>query len=87
MAAEIFMPDAGMRSLISARNWVALTEAWRGSRRTGFADADMQGKTAFEHGLWLASQGVVSVHDLEEACETLEAYEIFRIPSVDGAIQ
>ena len=87
VAAEIFMPDAGMRSLISARNWVALTEAWRGSRRTGFADADMQGKTAFEHGLWLASQGVVSVHDLEEACETLEAYEIFRIPSVDGAIQ
>lgn len=87
VAAEIFMPDAHMRSLIAQRNWVGLTESWRGSRKSGFADADMQGKTAFEHGLWLASQGIVSVNDLEEACETLEAYEIFHIPSIDGAIQ
>lgn len=76
-AAEILMPDARMRDFIAARNWTALESAWRGMRTADFGSEDMVGKTAFEHGLWLASQGRVSVLDLEAEFEALEDYELF----------
>lgn len=78
-AAEILMPDAGMRELIAARDWTGLERAWRGLRRTDFSNEDMLGKTAFEHGLWLASQGRVSVLDLEAEFEAVDDFEVFDL--------
>lgn len=76
VAAEVLMPDARMRELIAARDWPALTRAWRQSRRSGFGDGDMVGKTAYECALYLASQGTISVLDIEREFEPLESYEI-----------
>jgi len=65
-----------VRELIAARDWPALTRAWRQSRRSGFGDGDMVGKTAYECALYLASQGTISVLDIEREFEPLESYEI-----------
>lgn len=36
----------------------------------------MLGKTAFEHAIWLVSQGIVSLKDVESEFEPIEAYEV-----------
>lgn len=85
VAAEILIPTAAMHSLIAARNWPGLRRAWRGQRRTSFASGHTLGKTAFEHGLWLASQGIVSLVDLEKEFEPIESYEVFALEA-EGAL-
>lgn len=76
VAAEVLLPNAQMRQLAARRDWTGMAAAWRGQRRTGFGDGDMQGKTAFECALYLASQGRVSVLDIEREFEPLESYEV-----------
>lgn len=75
-AVEILLPTAEMRSCISRRDWPGLDALWRGQRRAGFGEADMLGKTAFEHAIWLVSQGIVSLHDVEADFEPIESYEV-----------
>lgn len=81
VAAEIFMPTAAMRPLIAEKKWSEVTAMWRSQRVSDFSSADMVGKTAFEHGLWLVGNGIVSLHDLEAKFETVESYEVF-VPKV-----
>ncbi len=86
VAAEILIPTSAMHSLIAARNWPGLRRAWRDQRRSSFATEDALGKTAFEHGLWLCAQGVVSLVDLEKEFEPLESYEVFPISQAGGGL-
>lgn len=79
VAAEVLIPDGPMRELAAARNWAGLTRVWRETRRAGFGDGDMTGKTAFECSLYLASQGIVSIADIEHEFEPLESYEIVPV--------
>jgi hypothetical protein len=76
VAVEIMLPNSEMRRAIVGRDWPTLDLLWRGQRRATFAEEDMLGKTAFEHGLWIVSQGRVSLNDLEEQFEPIESYEV-----------
>jgi type II secretory ATPase GspE/PulE/Tfp pilus assembly ATPase PilB-like protein len=79
VAVEIMLPTSEMRRAIVGRDWPTLDLLWRGQRRATFAEEDMLGKTAFEHGLWIVSQGKVSLKDLEEQFEPIESYEVRSI--------
>lgn len=75
-AVEILLPNADMRACIARRDWPGLDAIWRDQRRAGFGEADMSGKTAFEHAIWLVSQGIVSLRDVEADFEPIESYEV-----------
>lgn len=84
VAAEVLTPNAKMRELAAARDWAALTRVWRQTRKSGFGEGDMTGKTVYECALYLASQGEISVLDVEREFEPLESYEIFPMASEQG---
>lgn len=77
VAAEIIMPTSEMRQAILDRESVKLEHIWRSQRSSGFDDPDMRGKTAFEHGLYKVSQGLVDPIDVERAFSPMETYEVF----------
>lgn len=79
VAAEIFMPTPDMLPFIADKQWSQVTKMWRGKRTADFSDADMEGKTAFEHGLWQVAQGKVSLVDLEAKFEPIESYAIYEM--------
>lgn len=76
VAVEVLLPTAEMRSCIARRDWPGLDQLWRAQRVAGYGESDMLGKTAFEHAIWLVSQGVVSLKDVEAEFEPIEAYEV-----------
>jgi type II secretory ATPase GspE/PulE/Tfp pilus assembly ATPase PilB-like protein len=76
IAAEFLTPDETMRQLISNKDWLSLERYWRSQRQSGFDSADMRGKTAFEHGLYSATQGLVSLDDIERLFQPLSTYEV-----------
>jgi len=84
VAAEVVIPNARMRELAAARNWVGMNRAWRQTRRAGFGDGDMVGKTTYECALYLASQGKVSILDIEREFEPVESYEVLEITPSGG---
>lgn len=73
--AEIVLPDDEIRRLITEGKDLDAKRYWRGSRRTGFTDSDMRGKTAFEHGIYKASQGLVDIRFVEDAFMGVEFYQ------------
>lgn len=88
VAAEVMVPNARMRELAAKREWAAVAKVWRQTRRAGFGDGDMAGKTAFECALYLASQGIISITDVEKEFEPIESYEICESAAVArGGIQ
>lgn len=78
VAAEVIVPDAALRAFIRDKDWVAAENLWRGTRTAMFSEPDMTGKTAFEHALYKASQGIIDPRDIESEFESFESYEIFR---------
>ncbi len=59
---------------------------WRSTRLVGFGDADMTGKTIYEHALYKASTGVIDPRFIDESMKPFEEYRVFadrdgRIPS------
>lgn len=84
VAAEVLLPNAKMREMAAARDWAGLTRAWRETRRAGFGDGDMTGKTVYECALYLAAQGKVSILDIEREFEPLESYEVFELSTDRG---
>jgi type II secretory ATPase GspE/PulE/Tfp pilus assembly ATPase PilB-like protein len=78
VAAEIFVPDEDSLALIRASNWSGIETAWRKTRRSGFGDADMTGKTAFEHALYKSSIGLVDPRDIERDFESFSSYQVFQ---------
>ncbi|QOU76429.1 Type II/IV secretion system protein (plasmid) [Janthinobacterium sp. HH102] len=78
VAAEIIVPDSQLRGHIRDKNWVDAENVWRKSRKTGFSNPDMTGKTAFEHALYKASQGIIDPRDIESEFEAFDTYEIFE---------
>ena len=76
VAAEIIIPDSTMLVMIREGRDTEAEEYWRKTRKTGFADGDMTGKTAFEHGLYKAVNGLVDPRHLEGVFESFMTYEI-----------
>jgi hypothetical protein len=51
---------------------------WRSQRTGGFDAPVMQGKTAFEHALYKATQGLIDPRDIEADFESFATYAIFQ---------
>ena len=79
VAVEILLPDAAMRDHIVARDWRGLSRYFRSQRTSRFDQECCRGKTAFEHALYLASLGRVSVLDIEASFEPLALYEVHPV--------
>ncbi len=79
VVAELIVPDDEIREAIYMGDDIRAKKHWRSKRTTGFDDADMTGKTAFEHGLYKVSQGLVDLRSVEAAFEEIEFYEIQQI--------
>lgn len=66
VAAEIIgNPTEDFLECVKAKDWKGAELAWRRTRRAAFDDPDMRGKTAFEHGLYSVSQGLVDPRSLQ----------------------
>ncbi len=76
VVAEILLPTSEIRAAILQRDWPAVEAIWRDQRRSGFGEADMRGKTAFEAALFKVAQGTVSLHSVEADFQPIETYEI-----------
>lgn len=76
VVAEIFVPDDASLKFIEDRNWSQLQLLWRNTRKVPFDHPDMTGKTAFEHALYKAYNGVVDPRDIEADFESFASYHI-----------
>lgn len=81
VAAEIIVPDRVFRQFIAEGRDEMAENYWRKSRRTGFDNPDMTGKTAFEHALYKVSLGEIDPRDVASVFEPFETYELVD-PSV-----
>ena len=81
LVAEILTPDDAMRVEMREKNWPEVERLWRSARSKPFGHSDMTGKTAFEHALSKATQGLIDPNDIEADFEPFETYQIFGDPS------
>lgn len=78
VVAEVITPDKVMRQHIAEGEDDKAEQYWRNSRTAAFNEPDMTGKTAFEHGLYKVSLGLIDPRDLEIEFEPLEGYELVQ---------
>lgn len=78
VVAEVVVFDKVIRQYIADGNDEKAEVYWRQGRQTAFDDANMRGKTAYEHGLYKISQGQIDPGDLEAEFEPFESYEIIE---------
>lgn len=79
VAAEIIQPDTQLLKHLRVRDDLEAELYWRQTRRSGFDDPDMTGKTAFEHALYKALLGMVDPRDIESSFESFRTYEVVPI--------
>lgn len=77
VCVEILTPNDEILSAIRQSDWTKVENIWRGLRSSPFDDEDMAGKTAFEHALYKATQGIIDPRDIEADFESFETYEIY----------
>ncbi|MEA3099448.1 MAG: hypothetical protein QOF74_3688, partial [Caballeronia mineralivorans] len=82
LAAEIYRPTMEFLDRIYERDWKGARRVWRGERRTGFGDADMTGKTLYEHALYKASKGLIDPQFINRSMQSFAQYRV--MPGVDG---
>jgi type II secretory ATPase GspE/PulE/Tfp pilus assembly ATPase PilB-like protein len=78
VVAEIIAPDSAILKLIREGRDIEAEELWRSRRTAAFDDPNCDGKTAFEHGLYKVSQGVIDPRTLEDAFEPFESYQLYK---------
>lgn len=76
VVAEILTPTDDILEAIKEQSWSVVENLWRGTRRVGFDLPDMLGKTAFEHALFKACQGLIDPRDIEADFESFETYSV-----------
>jgi len=86
LAMELFRPTPEFLEAIARRDWRGAEKVWRSGRATGFADADMTGKTIYEHALYKASTGIIDPRFIDESMKPFAEYRVFadrdgRMPS------
>ncbi|HDR9086036.1 secretion system protein E [Burkholderia vietnamiensis] len=77
LAMELYRPTPEFLERVGARDWRGAERVWRTGRKTGFADADMTGKTVYEHALYKASQGLIDPRFIDESMCAFDAYRVF----------
>lgn len=79
VVAEILTPTDSILDAIRNKDWPLVEGLWRNLRQVGFDHPNMAGKTAFEHALFKACQGLVDPRDIEADFESFETYQIKNI--------
>lgn len=82
LAMELYRPTSEFLACVATRDWRGAELVWRSGRKTGFADADMTGKTVYEHALYKASQGLIDPRFIDESMCAFDAYRL--LPGVEG---
>lgn len=80
VAAEVIVPDAGLRRFIAGGDDDGAENYYRNTRISKFNEPDMTGKTAFEHAIYKVSQGLIDPQHVESAFEPIETYEVQKLP-------
>ena len=86
LAMELYRPTPEFLDRVGARDWRGAEKVWRSERITGFGDADMTGKTIFEHALYKASMGIIDPRFIDRTMRTFSQYRVMadrdgRMPS------
>ena len=84
LAAELYRPTPEFLDRVAVRDWAGARRIWRGERRTGFDNADMTGKTLYEHALFKASQGLIDPQFINRSMQSFAQYRV--MPGVDGVM-
>ncbi|WGS55108.1 ATPase, T2SS/T4P/T4SS family (plasmid) [Paraburkholderia sp. D15] len=82
LAMELYRPTPEFLDRISVRDWRGAETVWRSERATGFGDADMTGKTIFEHALYKASTGIIDPRFIDRSMGGFAQYRV--MPGRDG---
>jgi type II secretory ATPase GspE/PulE/Tfp pilus assembly ATPase PilB-like protein len=82
LTAELYRPTPEFLERVAERDWAGARAVWRGARRTGFDDADMTGKTLYEHALFKASRGLIDPQFINRSMQSFAQYRV--MPGVDG---
>ena len=82
LAAELYRPTPEFLERIAERDWAGARRVWRGERKTGFNEADMTGKTLYEHALYKASKGLIDPQFINRSMQSFAQYRV--MPGVDG---
>lgn len=77
LAMELYRPTPEFLERVAARDWRGAEQVWRTGRKTDFSDADMTGKTVYEHALYKASQGLIDPRFIDESMCAFDAYRVF----------
>ncbi|WP_353254695.1 ATPase, T2SS/T4P/T4SS family [Burkholderia anthina] len=84
LAMELYRPSPEFLERVSVRDWRGAEQVWRSSRKSDFADADMTGKTVYEHALYKASRGLIDPRFIDESMCSFDAYRV--TPDADGVL-
>jgi type II secretory ATPase GspE/PulE/Tfp pilus assembly ATPase PilB-like protein len=84
LAAELYRPTPEFLDRIGERDWAGARRVWRGERRTRFDNADMTGKTLYEHALYKASKGLIDPQFINRSMQSFAQYRV--MPDADGKI-
>ncbi|MFP3506720.1 ATPase, T2SS/T4P/T4SS family [Burkholderia sp. SIMBA_062] len=82
LAMELYRPTPEFLARVATRDWSGAEEVWRTSRKTDFANADMTGKSVYEHALYKASQGLIDPRFIDESMCAFDTYRLF--PDANG---
>ncbi|WP_321794640.1 GspE/PulE family protein [Caballeronia sp. J97] len=82
LAAELYRPTPEFLDRVAERDWAGARRIWRGERRTGFENADMTGKTLYEHALFKSSRGLIDPQFINRSMQSFAQYSV--MPGVDG---
>lgn len=81
LIAEVVVPDAHMFKLWRDGRDSDAKEYWRKKRVAAFDNPDCTGKTAYEHGIYLVSTGLIDPFDLD-AIVPLSFYDVVPLEGV-----
>ncbi|QTB53429.1 ATPase, T2SS/T4P/T4SS family [Burkholderia pseudomallei] len=84
LAMELYRPTPEFLERVAVRDWRGAEQIWRTIRKTHFSDADMTGKTVYEHALYKASQGLIDPRFIDESMCAFDAYRVF--PDSNGGM-
>ncbi len=79
VTAEIIVPDLEFLSLIRDSKDNEAKLGWRRTRTHGFANENMEGKTAFEHAMYECSRGRIDPYYIEDSFQSIAGYHIVKI--------
>ena len=75
--AEIIAPDSEILKLVREGRDMEAEELYRSRRTAPFTSEDMEGKTAYEHGLYKVAIGLIDPRVLEDSYEPFETYTLY----------